>query len=293
MNIDLDGFKDMGNLAEINNIGLYFDQYQLIQFDSPWKDNDNVAIDQEWYLMGVNIQKEKGNEHKFNSPEILISLVNLAAKIINGYGLYDQKGTQDELAFYQDIVDWCVKYGLPYQEQYFMTQYYKINGIGGMNAFRLWEFKRRIAVLYDSFQLWYGLTFYDSERIIKYAHSAAGEIQAGKSLESQVPFLKEHLSYRIWSDMRTEIGLKYNKNTDSFEIAPYTDSLISVAYFQLAMLMTNKGMKGVKFCSVCNGLFEIEHGSKKICDACKSEYHRIKTRESRLRANRKAKKTSN
>lgn len=289
LNINLDGFKDIGNLAEVNNLNYHFGEYKLVQLDSPWKDNDLVAINREWCLVGVGVQKDKGIEHRFSKPEVLISLVNLADKILNGYGLYDQKGDSDELAFYQDIVSWCRKYGLPYEEDYLRKQDYKTNQMGFTCAFRLWEFKRRISVLYNAFQLWYGLAFDDSERIIKFAHSAVTRIQAGKSLDSQLPLIKELFSYRIWADMHTEIRLKYNKNTDNFEIEPYTNSLVSVAYFQLAMLMTNNGIKSVRFCSVCNGLFEIEHGSTKICDKCKSEYHRIKTRESRQRKNQNTK----
>lgn len=280
----LDGLQDIGSLAEIDSLNLRFNDYESIYFNSPVKENDKVPVKQEWYLMGVNYQKGQF-EHRFDNPEILISLVNLARKIIEGFGLYDQKGQRDELAFYEDIKQWCQKYGLPYAENYFMTNYKK-NGMGGYSAFRLWEFKRRIAMFYDRFQLWHGLTYDDTEKIIKYSGSSAFKILPGK-LDSQLPDLKESIALEISAMANTSIGIKYNSDTNSFEIIPNAVDLISVAYFQLALLMTNNGTKGVNFCSVCHDLYEIHHRSSKICNNCKASYHRIKTRESWIRKNKK------
>lgn len=278
--------KDLGGLAETNALNLHFRDYELILFDSP-RNEMYVEISQvkkeelefgtrknkeEWYIIGTGYIKENGAETRFSDLEILNSLINLSSKIVENNGL------KDELAFYDEVKAWCEKFGLPYNEPYFTTKYFDKKGIGGTRAFRLWEFKRRIAVLYDAFQLWYGLTFNDKEKIVKYSSYL---IQGDKKLDEQIPFLKESLAYKVWSEMDTEISVRYNKTTDSYEITPHAGSLVSVAYFQLAMLMTNKGEKGVKFCSVCNKLFEIEHRSRKICDNCQREYHRLMTKKSR------------
>ena len=120
----------------------------------------------------------------------------------------------------------------------------------GYSGFRVREFKRKIAILHDIFQLWYGLTFNDIEKVIKFS----------------------------------SISLGYDEKKDNYNIIPYTHNLISVAYFQLSMLMANRGReKKIKFCNTCKKLFEVKHGSSKTCTGCKTEYHRLKTQESRDR----------
>jgi hypothetical protein len=291
--------KDISSLAETNAFNLHFNDFNLIRFDSPHKEIYKNLIEkhpekkeqleleackhnEEWYLMGVDFQKDQEIACKFSNPKILISLINLASKIVSGNGLVNENGQTDELSFCEDIKEWCKTYGLPYYEGYFMKQYYEKNGIGGIHAFRLWEFKRRIALLSDYFNLWHGLVDDDMRKIIEYS-KRVHPIDLNKDIDSQIPFLKESLADTIWGDIKTEISIRYNKEKDTYEIVPHASSLLAVAYFQFAMLMTNNGVKGVKFCTQCHKLFEIKHGSTKICGDCKREYHRIKTQESRKR----------
>lgn len=302
--------KDLGSLAEVNHFNLQFKGFKLIRFDSPWGEKYKALIEKhpdkkeqleieaskhekEWYLMGVDGIKSS-REHRFTDPKVLISLINLGLKIDAHNGLVDENGQMDEFSFSEEIINWCKEFGLPYVEEYFQQNYCKDKGSIpplGYCGFRLWEFKRRIALLSDYFNLWYGLAFDDMRKIIKYSKRVQ-QIDLNKDLDAQVSLLKESLAYTVWADMKTEISLRYNKKTDTYEIVPYTDSLVAVAYFQFAMLMTNKGANGVKFCSMCNDLFEVEHGSVKICGNCKRDYHRIKTKESRERKKRKNKTSS-
>lgn len=282
-------FAEISTLAEVDNLNYQFEDYKLVYFDSPWNEQENCTIKKEWYIMGTNV-KELTGVQRINDSSILVSLINLASLIIQNNGLYDKDENMDELSFSEDIIEWCKKYGLPYIEEYFRQNYPKdkssIPSLGYC-AFRIWEFKRRICLLHDHFNLWYGLAFEDMKKTIEYSIRIR-QIDLNKNIDTQISTLKEYLAYKIWNSMDANLSMRYNKNTDSYSVIPYSDNLISVAYFHLAMLMTNKGMKGVRFCSMCNQLFEIEHGSTKICSNCKREYHAKKTRECRAR-NRKSK----
>lgn len=287
--IDDKGEK-ISNLAEIKQLNYRFKDYKEIYFDSPRKKNKIAPIEKEWYLMGIEPDIKKTDEHIFTNPEILISLINLGSKINDNNGLYNGH-KRDELALCEDIKEWCMEYGLPYREEYFYKNYPKQNNssttILNNSAFRLWEFKRSVTELYNIINLWYGLTFNDAERIIKYSGSfrfSSGKIDLNKDWDEQKSLLKESLAFSVNLGSSASLDIKYNKKNDSYEIIPYTDSLLSVAYFQLAMLMTNKGSVNVKFCSICKKLFIVEHGNTKVCNSCKREYHRIKTQESRRKS---------
>jgi len=282
--------SELGNLAEVNTYNMVFKEYKLVPFVNPIN-----PMSKEWYLMACD-EPVENRELIYSSPGLLISIINLATKIEENDGLKEQ------LAFVDEITEWCVNYGLPFEDNYFRQNYYeddkgnsknKMDYISrrgempltGYLGFSVREFKRRIAVLYSIFQLWYGLAFDDIKKIIDFS-PLVSKIDTDKDLGDQILELKRVLPYRINSLMRTMISLQYNEKDDGYTIVPSTNNLISVAFFQLSMLMTNKGLKGVKFCSHCNKLFEINHGGTKICDDCKKEYHRIKTQESRMKNKR-------
>lgn len=286
-----DVISDIGNLAEVKTFNGVYKKYKLVSFVNPIN-----PMSKEWYLRTC-CEPDNNKEFIHSNPELLISIINLATKIEENDGLKDQ------LAFTDEVTEWCVKYGFPFQDDYFWQNYYEdVNGnpknkkdyvsrrgempLTGYLGFSVKEFKRRIAVLYSIFQLWYGLTFDDMKKIITFS-PILSKIDIDKDLDTQILGLKEFLPYLMTSKMKTMISLQYNEKDDGYSIVPITDNLISVAYFQLAMIMTTKGFKGVKFCSHCNKLFKVNHGSTKMCDSCKRDYHRIKTQESRMRNERK------
>lgn len=281
---------ELGNLAEVKSFNLVFEEYKLVSFVNPI----NPMI-KEWYLRtsGEPVIKR---EFIYSSPELLISIINLATEI------EEKDGLKDQLAFTDEITEWCLKYGLPFEDNYFRQNYYEDdNGnprnrkdyvsrrgempLTGYSGFSVKEFIRRIAVLYSIFQLWYGLAFDDLKKIINFSPILT-KIDIDKDLDTQILGLKQYLPYRMTGQMRTMISLQYSEKDDGYSIVPITNDLISVAYFQLAMLMTTKGFKGVKFCTMCKKLFETHHGGTKMCDDCKREYHRIKTQESRMKNKR-------
>lgn len=286
-----DVISDIGNLAEAKSFNLVFEEYKLVSFVNPV-----YPMSKEWYLRTCG-EPVINREFIYSSPELLISIINLATKI------EEKDGFKDQLAFSDEVTEWCLKYGLPFEDNYFRQNYYEDdNGntrnkkdyvsrggeipLTGHSGFSVKEFKRRIAVLYSIFQLWYGLAFDDLKKIISFSPILT-MIDIDKDLDTQILELKQFLPYRMTNQMKTMISLQYNEKDDGYSIVPITNNLISVAYFQLAMIMTTKGFKGVKFCAHCNKLFEVNHGSTKMCDSCKREYHRIKTQESRMRNERK------
>ncbi|HBE76339.1 MAG TPA: hypothetical protein DDW65_00930 [Firmicutes bacterium] len=281
--------KDLGGLAEINNLNLIFEDYKLVLFNEPpFKFEDGTETSRKvWYLKAEGRPKE-ASEITFSKSDLLVSLLNLGSKI------EENKALRDELALSEEVIGWCKKYGFPYEEKYFTENFWDENHekrkgkglISGYAGFRLNEFKRRVAILYGLFNLWYGLTYDDLRRVIEFS-PLVKEFDSQKDIDEQLVQMKNSLSRRIWTAMdmgHVSLTLQYNPQSDKYIIIPYTNNLISVAFFQLAMLMTKEGEgNGVKFCSKCGRLFEVEHGNKKICSECDNIYHRDYMREKRKR----------
>ncbi|MGE5582201.1 MAG: hypothetical protein ACM3X9_06655, partial [Bacillota bacterium] len=188
----------------------------------------------------------------------------------------------DELSLSDDVINWCKKFGIPYEEKYFSENYVE-NGQTGWMGFRLKNFKRRISILYGLFNIWYGLIYDDFKRVIEFS-PLLNTYDKNKDLNEQIKDWKSDLAFNIEMEMNTSLGIKYNEKSNKFVMVPSTNNLISVAYFQFSMLMTMTGTgNGAKFCSQCGKLFEIEHGNKKICPQCHKEYHRIYMQNKRMK----------
>lgn len=281
---------DLGGLAEVKNFNLIFEDYKLVLFSEPPIKLEGYTNPEPprkvWYLKAEGRPKN-ASEVTFSKPDLLFSLLNLGSKI-------EKNALRDELALSEEVIEWCKKYGFPYEERYFTENYSdeeqekKIgkNIITGYAGFRLGEFKRRVAVLYGLFNLWYGLTYDELKRVIEFSPLVLG-FDTQKDINEQLLQMKDFLSRRIWLEMdisHLSLALQYNKETDKYNIGPYTNNLIAVAYFQLAMMMTKAGEGNrIKFCSKCGEVFEANHGNKKMCSKCDRVYHRDYMREKRKR----------
>ena len=272
------------SMAKTSGFKLVFQEYKPVLFN-------NIRDCKEWYLRGaVGIKEQK--IANFNKVDLLLNLVNLASVILKN------NGRRNDLDYVDEIIDWCKKYGLPYECDYFRKHYYEdkngtpqnikdyisIEGekpTTGYDGFSLREFKRRIHILHDYFQLWYGLTFNELDRTLKYADIIGDNQGSSKILDTTS--LKDSLAVFISANMGTGLELIYDSKNDSYSIIPASSDLISVAHYQLALLAVNKGIKPVRFCTVCGKTFEVEHASKKICEPCNKEYHRLKMQESRIK----------
>ncbi len=280
-----DFLADLNGLAEIQHFCLMFEDYELVLFDEPpinlkgYTEPPRKA----WYIKPKGMAKRM-DEVIFSKPELLFSLINLGREI------EEKDPLQDELTLSGEIIDWCKKFGLPYGEKYFEENYcdekpVKVkNAVTGYTGFRLWEFKREVGVLYGLFNLWYGLTYNDLEKVINYS-PLASKFDSQKDLKEQILQMKDHLARRVWSEMEishVSLALQYDQQSDKYVITPSTGNLLGAAYFQFALLMTKSGGgSGIKFCSKCGKLFEVDHGNKKLCLKCNQDYHMNYMRERR------------
>lgn len=278
-----DFLADLNGLAEIQHYCLVFEDYELVLFDEPpIKLKDYTEPPRKaWYIKPKGTAKRM-DEIIFSKPELLFSLINLGREI------EEKDPLQDELTLSEEIIEWCKKFGLPYREEYFEGNYHdeepvKVkNAVTGYTGFRLWEFKRKVRVLYGLFNLWYGLTYNDLEKVISYS-PLVSKFDSQKDLKKQILQMKDHLARRVWHEMEishVSFAFQYDQQSDKYVVTPSTDNLLGAAYFQFALLMVSGG-SGIKFCSKCGKLFEAEHGNKKICSKCDDVYHRDYMRERR------------
>ncbi|SHH87256.1 hypothetical protein [Desulfosporosinus lacus] len=284
---DFDSFlenveQDLGSLTEINKPTYYFEEYQQVLF------SDSSIVNRKLlYLVGSKAVTQP-KSIAFNKSELLIDLINLGMEFEKKYG------QNDEFAYANEIINFCKKYGHPFESEYFRKNAYKdkngefqnihnyIDLSGrkpptGYSAFEVREFRRHVFMLYDTFQLWYGLFFDDLRRVIKYSHDHSFTIDAS-NIDEKIRTLKELLPFKL---LKLSVFLKYNEKNDSYYIEPHAGNIFEVAKFQFAMLVLGKSEKGVKFCTTCGNPFEFTHGNTKNCPKCVNEYQKNLMRKRR------------
>ncbi|MDD5014657.1 MAG: hypothetical protein PHW73_06080 [Atribacterota bacterium] len=280
-----DSIED-STIAETAVFKLKFSDYKPVLFS-----NSLNSKKKEWYIKGI-VPVEENRIVNYEKYDILLTLINLYQ------GIDKSNGKEIDSVICEEVITWCKKYGIPFVSKYFNEKYYEDKNENPLNidnyvstsgekpqvgytGFCLNEFIRRIHVLHDYFQLWYGLTFDELERTAKYSNTVGLKIDSIQSISDQIIQIKGSLALFISSKMSTHIRLVYDVKHDSYSFIPANNDFISVAYYQLAMLSVSKGIKSIKICSVCHKAFEVEHAGKKICKTCNREYHRLKMQESR------------
>lgn len=258
-----DNLKEGNSLHEINTIKFKFEKYEIRLLDSPWDD-----IKKELYIVGVNLSKNS-KEVNYKDTVILLSLLELGKLAVESNCQDDFMSTGSQLLLSDKIIEWCNKYGLPYFED-FLRNNYKKNIFG----FSIGEFIRQLTVLYNDFNLYYGLTYNDKNFITKNIYASLVDISTEKGLN----FIKESFANNVWGNSDISLKLQYNKNTKAFEMIPYTNSFLKIAYFQLGMLMIGDQHEKIKYCSTCGDLFTFTHGNENYCTDCKSNLNRDKQR---------------
>jgi len=266
---DLVNSLNGNTLAETGCCNLSFAEYKQVVF------HDYYTPDIMRIFLRGSVAVTNNKRNIYNNFNLFVSLVNLAANMI------DVNGRNQDSDFINEIIEWCKEYGLPYEDKYFMKNYTESDQTG-YSGFCVSDFKRRIHVLHDLVQLWYGLTFNELDRTIKYSDILL-KIDNRKNQTGQLIDLKKFLAVRISTEMSTNLELVYVQESDTYNLIPSNSNLLQVAYYQFSMLMINKGLKSLRFCSVCGKLFPVEHASKKICETCNKDYHRLKMQESRMK----------
>ncbi len=269
--------QGMGSLSEVKKTTWFFEEYRLVLFD--YKIDPSRKV---WYLVGSKSATEPENR-LFTKPELLLDIIRLGIKFEIKYG------QNNELAYTEEIINFCMKYGHPFESEYFRVNAYKDKEGNFQNikdyastdggrpenmgycAFGIMEFKRKVLILHDNFQLWYGLFFDDIKKVLKYSYDHSLSID---NIDEKIPILKELFPLRVGIFGSMSIKLEYDKNNDNYHITPDVYDVFSTAYFQLAMLILGRGEKGVKFCSTCGAPFEFTHGNTKNCTNCQKEYQK-------------------
>lgn len=256
-------FLEGGSLYTVSILSMRFKIYKPEYLDSPFKDEEFHA-EKEWYLIGDTILKEKSKELNYKDPVILTKLLELGKIIYEDNALGNEEDETSQLAYTDEIIRWCNEFGLPYSENY-LFKTYGFHKLG----FGLWDFKIRLLNLYKDYHSFIALEHKDTDKIKKFFgyYSALVDLNSTAGID----FLKDILAKWIWGGSEISLKLTYNKSSKTYEMIPYTDDYIRIAYFQIGMLMAGNGNVNIKPCTKCGGLFYFKHGNKDYCVSCEAE----------------------
>lgn len=219
MNLYQDLMKDIDKLSNIKTLNLIYEKYELITFDSRYKEAEFDSIDKEIYVVGVNsalahaklikneynkfsnsytAKKAKGNiDHEvvlekikvnsmtkyYENPEILVDLLNLAENIKKDWNIYGRNATEEEQKKHsEEIINLCYKYGLLFFSDFFWENYSIQNRAG--YGFSLKDFKQILIYLHDDFTKWRKLKQSDLKYFMNFYNNGNFDMQ--KSLESSI-----------------------------------------------------------------------------------------------------------
>ena len=244
MDFNLGDLKEyIGSLKRVDNFTNFFRKYEFIEHEG------------KEYLAGKeHIQKEATTQ--YNTPALLFALVRLL-KPPHPPQHFD-RGSLKKIIPNKNILRFCKKFGLPYIE--------KVNELDP--GFELDHFRYRVAWLYTRFSVWYALTFQDERQPIIKEYATRWHLDEGSTLEAAKKLLAAEVSMGM---MNVRLTSEYKNG--KFFISLYSTSLIDVAYFQLAGLLTMKEPEVRSHLKTCNNpeckrFFWSLHGHQKYCEFC-------------------------
>lgn len=264
MNDLFDELVDIPRLGDAKSYVLNFERYFPEYLDVIR--NLNETPSKRLCIIGAK-QKDMTSEVSASSPEILLSLINLAKT------MKEKNLRSEETGLLNETIEWCNKFGLPYFEPFTFKKGYPDTKTG----FIFSEFKRKLDVFHSIFSVWQGIKYDDYEKIIKYSSILACSQQTHKIEE-----LKNLLAIRINCEMNLEVNLIYNASSDSFSVIHLSANQFVIAYYQLSLALSGSyAFRGIGTCTMCNRVFELKHGNQKICPECKINYNALRMREKR------------
>jgi len=164
--------------------------------------------------------------------------------------------------------EWIQRNGFPEVEYYYLD--------GAYAWLSLSRFRRQVVTLYLLFHLWQAL-LYDNEREVdRYLRPLAARDISGLSFRHKKIIAQQFISNLIDQRLR-EMQPRFSAYLPSPKILLHTSNLFSVAYFQLATLITRETQgepekkKHLKVCpddqGGCGNLFW-GHGNRRFCPNC-------------------------
>lgn len=260
---------NIGNITEVENLNLKFDEYKVVYFESENKDK----IPGNEYIRGAKSFKMDEFHGQINNPNLLFSLLNLMKEPIPEAS---SEGYLDDMINTDKIIQWCRKYGLPLSDNDFRENYFEADR-NKYYGFCTRIFRWEVMYLFSSFKLWEAITKKDIKNIYKYlfrTYISRDTLDKLKTPDEKISKAKEALAESINHNFHTDIRIFYNKDTDDFSLSPRDTSLISIAYYQLACFICTpewarfkeeEGKSNIKICKNCLDYF-LGHGNSVYCE---------------------------
>lgn len=261
--------EEVGSFSEVNSINQRFEDYRL------------ENINGEKYIIGEGAAEflVSGEGLAFKNFEVITSMLKLVKGELPETFIFPnpKRNGLEKVISDKSILAWVNKYGIPYIDR-------DKNGEKNELAdrFNVERFRFYVAQLQARFLIWKAIIEEDNEAINKYS-SALLTVKPGVDLKT----IKKALAKEIGAAANMRLTLRYDDKTDRNEFVIYTDSLLSIAYYQFSIWLTKpeaEGKKHMKNCQACNSLFLASHKSKKYCSnpKCnrKNHYYHSKTKKS-------------
>lgn len=259
----MDMNDEIGNLSEVNCSNLKWESYEFEE------------IEGENFIVGKGVPEflETEKDLQLNDFEVLTSLLNLVTgPLPERFDVpFPEHNHLHTVISDNDIMSWVKQYGIPYKDKKLNEMYEDKQW--RLNLIHLDSFRHRVAALFARFSIWKAIIEDTPQEIERYIMSLL-TITPGKWAEIKqnadtfLPVVKKALAQEIGAAAHIAMTLKYDEKTEQNIFTLSTDSLLNVAYYQLAALLTKpyaESQKHLKNCIMCNNVFWADHGNDKFC----------------------------
>lgn len=236
-----DLFQEVGNLSNVDSLNFKYENYDFMV-----KDGEKFIIgyyeDEDGRRTGETINNPFQDKNQYERPDLLFSLIRLVK--------------DNEIAD-EDLMKWVKQYGMPHTD----------------NQLHVEKFMQCVRWLHDYFSLWKALFEEDKKEINILKNVVDSELKTNEFLldnkgKDELTMIKEALSAAVSSWIKVNLQVEYNQKTQTFGYVLQAESLISIAYIQLAALMTKPQTeikKSLKICQVCNKVYWADRPNSKYC----------------------------
>lgn len=277
--------SNIGNVTQVRHQNLKFDEYTVVYFQT----KKNTKIFGNEYIKGSKAFKKNELNGLINDSTLLFSLINLMKEPIpKGF----HRPYLDDIIKTEKIIQWCHVYGIPYEDEEFTKNY---SGNGYACGFSASDFRREIAFLFSFFKLWEAITKRDIKNIYEYGFAAyllPNELDKLKTPDEKILEAKRNLATFLNTKSNTQINLFYDETTDEFRMAPSSNSLISIAYYQLSCFVCTpewarsgllEGKRNIKICKNCLEYF-LGHGNSEYCGKPECDRRTVHRRKAKIKS---------
>lgn len=253
----------VGQMNEMNCLNYRFEKYKV------------EIIKGEKFIVGKGQSEllEGHTELSFNEIHLLLSLINLLKGELpkQFYQRNPNVNELDSVISDEDVLKWVKVNGIPYQDK-------QLNKLLDDEQLRpthlhIQLFKFRIATLYARFALWKATLEENPPGIEEYKKALwTYDFHKGQDKnKDDLILVKKCLAQEIGTEANIRMSLRYDEDQKKNVFTLSSDSLLSIAYYQLASLMSkpySDSKEKMKSCKSCNSLFWANHARTKYCSSC-------------------------